>query len=108
MIDPIPVEEEMARILKERALLEKRGNGALALAWFSQYALSKTGSGPRSVVQGVLPDELKPVASATPGVEKVLPYIRAAFRESHRGIVERAIELARKDFEGGLKAPPES
>lgn len=100
MIDPIPVSEELDRIRKEQDLLRKRGDGALALAWFSEHALSKPRGGPRIVVSGgILPDELKPVASATANAEKVLPYLRQAFREHHRKIVERAIELARADLE---------
>jgi hypothetical protein len=99
MIDPIPVAEELDRIRKEQELLRRRGDGALALAWFSAHALSKTGGGPRVTIQGVLPDDLKPVASATPDAEKVLPYLRRSFREHHRRIIERAIELAKTDFE---------
>ena len=99
MIDPIPVAEELERIRKEQRLLQRRGDGALALAWFSEHALGKTG-GPRIVISGgILPDDLKPVASATPNAEKVFPYLRTAFREHHRAIIERAIDLARVDFE---------
>ena len=99
MIDPLPVAEELERIRKEQALLQRRGDGALALAWFSEHALGKSG-GPRIVISGgILPDELKPVASATANADKVLPYLRRAFREHHRAIIERAIELARADFE---------
>lgn len=99
MIDPIPVKEELVRIQREQAALVRRGNGALALGWFSQHALSKSGIMPRvPVTGGVLPDQLRPVASATPDAEKVFPYLDRAFREHHRAIIERAIELADFDF----------
>ena len=99
MIDPIPVAEELARIRKEQDALVRRGNGALALGWFSAHALSKTGSGPRTVVIGVLPDQCKPVASATTDADRVFPYLNRAFREHHRKIIARAIELAEADFD---------
>ncbi|MDO7841123.1 hypothetical protein [Sphingomonas immobilis] len=98
MIDPIPVREELERIRKDQALLQRRGDGALALAWFSEHALSRSGGGPRVPLQSVLPDDMKPVASATTNAEKTFPYIRRAFREHHRAILERAIELATEDF----------
>jgi hypothetical protein len=98
MIDPIPVNEAIARINKEQEALQRRGVAALALAWFSSYALSKTGGGPRVTLSDVLPDEIKPVASATVNVEKAIPYLTRAFREHHRPIIERAIKLAQDDF----------
>ncbi|WP_093332646.1 hypothetical protein [Sphingomonas rubra] len=92
--------EELERIQREQAALIRRGNGALALGWFSAHALSKTGGGPRIVISGgILPDQLRPIASATADAEKVFPYLDRAFREHHRGIIERAIELAQTDFE---------
>ncbi len=99
MIDPIPVAEELARIRKDQDALVRRGNGALALCWFSAHALSKTGGGPRTVVSGVLPDQLKPIASGTADADRVFPYLDRAFREHHRKIIERAIELAEADFD---------
>jgi hypothetical protein len=99
MIDPIPVAEELARIRKDQDALVRRGNGALALGWFSAHALSKTGSGPRSVVSGVLPDQLRPVASATADADRVFPYLDRAFRAHHRKIIEHAIALAEADFD---------
>lgn len=98
MIDPIPVEEELQRIKAEQAALVRRGNGALALGWFSANALS-SGGGVRTVVNGVLPDQLKPIAYATPHAEQAIPYIERAFREYHRSIIKRAIELAEADFD---------
>lgn len=98
MIDPIPVEEALERIKKEQDLLARRGNGALALSWFSQHALSKVGGGQRVPLSDVLPDTLTVVACATTNAEKVAPYIRQAFREHHRAIITRAIELAERDF----------
>lgn len=98
MIDPIPVQEELARIRKAQDNLTRRGNGALALSWFSEHALSKSG-GPRVVLSGsVLPEQLRPIASGTTNAEKVFPYLDRAFREHHRKIVERAIALAEADF----------
>lgn len=104
MIDPVPVAEELARIKADQDVLLRRGNGALALGWFSEHALGKSG-GPRVVLSsGVLPDQLRPVASATTNADKVFPYLDRAFHEHHRKIIERAIELARADFETGAAA----
>lgn len=98
MIDPIPVEKELRRIRAEQDVLRRRGNGALALGWFSAHALSATGGGPRSVINGVLPDQLRPIASATTDADKAFPYIEKAFREYHSSILKRAIQLAQADF----------
>ena len=99
MIDPIPVDEALERIKAEQALLTKRGNGGLALAWFSAHALSKTGGGPRVPLQGVLQEHIDVIASGTTNADKVKPYIQRAYREHQRRILERAIELAQEDFE---------
>jgi len=99
MIDPIPVKEELDRIVREQQVLRRRGNAALALGWFSAHALSKTSGGPRVPVVGVLPDQCKPVANGTTDADKVFPYIDRAFREHHRSIIERAIALAEADFD---------
>lgn len=100
-IDPIPVREELQRIRAEQAKLVRRSNGGLALAWLSEHALSKTGSGMRTPLQDVLQENLTVVASGTPDADKVAPYIRRAYREAQRGIILRAIELARADYEHG-------
>jgi hypothetical protein len=101
VIDPIPVKEELDRIQREQRELVRRGNGALALGWFSTHALGRGGSGPRVIISGgILPEQLRPIASATPDAEKVFPYLDRAFREHHRKIIERAIELADFDFKG--------
>lgn len=100
MIDPIPVAEELDRIRKRQSDLVRRGNGALALGWFSAHALSKSGGGPRVVISGgVLPDQCRPIASGTTDADKVFPYLDRAFREHHHKIIERAIELAEDDFD---------
>lgn len=99
MIDPVPVSEALARIKTEKTLLDKRANGARALGWFSDHALSRTGGGVRCTLQGVLPPTIHVVASGTPDADTVKPYLTRAFREHHRRILERAIELAREDFE---------
>ena len=99
MIDPIPVDEVLARIKAEQDILTKRGNGGLALAWFSAHALSQTGGSPRVVLQGILQERIDVIASGTPNAEKVKPYIHRAYREHQRRILERAIELAKEDFE---------
>ncbi|TDW65365.1 hypothetical protein EDF57_103549 [Novosphingobium sp. PhB55] len=100
-IDPVPVREELARIAKEQAVLRQRSNGGLALAWFSDHALSKT-SGPRvPLSNGVLQDRLTVVASGTTDADKVAPYVQQAYREAQRGIILRAIELARADYARG-------
>ncbi|MBB4618995.1 hypothetical protein [Sphingomonas abaci] len=99
-IDPISVAEEHKRITQQADALKRRGSAALALGWFSDHALSKSGSGPRvPITSGVLPDQLRPIADATANVEHVRPYLTRAFREAHRSIIERAIELAQADFE---------
>ncbi|PNU03943.1 hypothetical protein [Novosphingobium guangzhouense] len=100
-IDPIPVREELQRIHDEQARLVRRSNGGLALAWLSDHALSKTGSGQRTPLQGVLQERLTVVASGTTHADKVAPYIQRAYREAQRGIILRAIELARADYESG-------
>ncbi|WP_334182065.1 hypothetical protein [Novosphingobium sp.] len=101
-VDPIPVREELQRIAKEQALLRRRSNGGLALAWFSDHALSATGGGLRVPLSGgVLQDRLTVVASATTDADKVAPYVQQAYREAQRSIILRAIELAREDYENG-------
>lgn len=98
-IDAISVAEEHKRITQQADALKRRGSAALALGWFSDHALSKS-SGPRiPITGGVLPDQLRPIADATANVEHVRPYLTRAFREAHRSIIERAIELAQADFE---------
>lgn len=98
-IDPISVAEEHRRITQQADALKRRGSAALALGWFSDHALSRSG-GPRVPISGgVLPDQLRPIADATANVEHVRPYLTRAFREAHRSIIERAIELAQADFE---------
>lgn len=102
-IDPIPVREELARIAKKRAVLVQRSNGGLALAWFSDHALSK-GGGPRVPINdGVLQERLTVIGTGTTDADKVAPYVQQAYREAQRGIILRAIELARADFETGSK-----
>lgn len=100
-IDPIPVREELQRIRAEQAELVRRSNGGLALAWLSDHALSKTGGGARVPLQDVLQERLTVIASGTTDADKVAPYIQRAYREAQRGIILRAIELARADYEAG-------
>lgn len=98
-IDPIPVREELERIKREQDVLRRRCDGGLALAWFSDHALSKSG-GPRVPISGgVLQERLTVVATATPDADKVAPYVQRAYLEAQRSIILRAIELARADYE---------
>ena len=66
MIDPIPIGEELRRIKLEGLELRKREHAAVALEWFSEYALTKADGKPRVPANGVLGDKLTPIASSTP------------------------------------------
>lgn len=98
MIDPIPLKEELARIIQQRNDLRRRENAAQALQWFDEFALSKPDGRPRTPKDDVLDGRLKPVASSTPNAVEAEAYLSRAFRAHHRSIVEAAIRLAKEDF----------
>lgn len=100
MIDPIPIKEALQRINEESHLLRRKTEGGQALQWFSEFALSKSG-GPRTPLSDVLENKLRPVATSTPNAKEAEIYLSRAFREMHRAIIERAIEIAKEDFETG-------
>lgn len=106
MIDPIPIGEELRRIKREGLDLRKREHAAVALEWFSEYALTKADGKHRVPANGVLGDKLTPIASSTPNVDRATDYLSRAFRSHHRSIIETAIRLASEDFKRANAATP--
>lgn len=96
----------MAQIKIEQETLRRRGNAALALTWFSRFALSNPEEGCRRALDGVLVPDIKPVASATPEVDRATVYLNLAYREFRSIIVERAIELAEEDYAANMPYEP--
>src|SRR3546814_4958784 len=93
MIDPIKVQEAQKRDRAELAYASRRVKAADALLWFNEYAP------PEKHIDAVLRGGPTLVASSTPNAALALWYISQAAQRALPGILEDAIEMAKRDFD---------
>jgi len=93
MIDPIKVKEAQKRDRAELAYASRRVKAADALLWFNEYA------SPEKHIDTVLRGGPTLVASSTPNAALALWYISQAAQRALPGILEDAIEMAKRDFD---------
>src|SRR3546814_11742134 len=92
MIDPIKVQEAQKRDRAELAYASRRVKAADALLWFNEYAP------PEKHIDAVLRGGPTPVASSTPNAALALWYISPAAQRALPGILEDALEMAKRDL----------
>src|SRR3546814_8723634 len=93
MIDPIKVQEAQKRDRAELAYASRRVKAADALLWFNEYAP------PEKHIDAVLRGGPTLVASSTPNAALALWYISQAAQRALPGILEDAIEMAKRSEE---------
>ena len=96
-IDPIAVAEKREKLSKGSAALAAGVKAADALLWGCEYVKARPAAEVLRIDVGV-------VASSTPNADIVARYVRESALSFAEDILDRAFEMANRDFEAAKRA----